>query len=131
MPSSQMAAMSQRRNQYAKLPSAVAGAMGVKAVVVAPRAAWAYRDSSHATQPSVICYQRAKVDGRGSVHGSTGQPREDIRTDLVATAANRGSEVQRQLRAGHAAGLEQVDCALDDAARGAAPTRMEQRRGAR
>src|SRR5574338_448222 len=126
MPSSQMAAMSQRRNQYAELPSAIAGAMRVKAVVVAPRAAVADRDPSNATQPGMVRNQPTEVDGRWSVDGPSSQPLQDIGTDLVAIATDRGAQVQGQLPAGHAVRLEQVDCALDDAARRAAPPRMQQ-----
>ena len=65
MPSSQMAAMSQRRNQYAELSSTIAGAMGVKAVVVAPRAVFADRDPSHTTLASA---ERRRNVGEGSPH---------------------------------------------------------------
>src|SRR5215831_6055061 len=131
MPSSQPAAISQGRNQYAELPPTVAGAMRVEAVVVAPGAAAADRESSNATQPSMVGDERAKVDGRWAVHSPTSQPLEDIGTDLVAITANRGTNVKRQLRPGHAARLELVDRSLDNAARRATPTRMQQRRRAR
>jgi len=56
-----MAAMSQRRNQNAELSSTIAGAMGVKAVVVAPRAVFADRDPSHTTLASMDLVP-AKID---------------------------------------------------------------------
>src|SRR5262245_49265428 len=122
MPSSQMAAMSQRRNQYGELPPAVAGAVRVEAIVVASGAALADRDASHATLPSVVRNERTKVDGRCLVHSPSGQPLEDIGTDLVASATDGGAKVHRQLDAGHATRLEEVDGALDDVTGSAAPT---------
>ena len=122
--------MSQRGNQYTELPSRVAGAMRVEAIVVASGAGLADRDAADATLPSMIGNLGTKVDGRCSAHTPTSQPPEHIGTDLVAIAANRGAKVQRQLAPRHAPRLEEVDRPLDNVAGGATPTRVKQRRGA-
>src|SRR6476659_8246319 len=105
--------------------------MRVEVVIVASSAALADRDPSHPTLPSVVRDQRTKVYRGRSIHGPSGQPLEDIGTDLVAPTTNRRAEVQCHLGARHAPRLEEIECTLDDAAGGAAPTRMQQRRGTR
>src|SRR5215469_10373760 len=80
-------------HDHGDLPRAVAGTMRVEAVVVAGGAVRARGQMSHARVLGLLGKQRSQIDVALTDRLPTSELLENVRTDLVASPADRGPEM--------------------------------------
>src|SRR2546423_91298 len=100
--------------------------MREEASIVAPGAKTAGRHMLNAGAVSLSRNERAQVSLCGAFRRSAGELIKDVRTDLVAAAANRWTEVDAQLRGANTTMRERLDTVLHDVRRRAAPAGMQE-----
>ena len=104
--------------------------MREEAIVVALGAETTDGHVLNASAASLGGDERAQVCLSGAAGRLAGELAEDVRSDLVTAAANRGTEMDAQLRGAKATMLEGLDAVLHDAGRCAAPAGMKKTDGA-
>jgi len=100
--------------------------VGKEAVVIAAGAGRIYRQASHPCGRCLLRDERAQIDVAGPRNRLAGELFPYIGAHLVAPAADRRAQVDRQVGRGYAVALERVDGFRCDAGGRAAPPGVEQ-----
>src|SRR3954470_6392351 len=108
------------------LPPRIPRPMREKAIVVVPRAVFADCDLLHAELRRVFGDQRAQIDMARTGHRLAGELLTNLDTYLVAAAANRRAQMNRQLVGCKAETGQRLDCFGGDARGGAPPSRVKE-----
>src|SRR5438045_4871858 len=104
---------------HAQLPTRVAGAMRIEALVVAACAEGTDRGTGETEASGLRNDELSEIDRDGTPRISAGELSSDVGADLVAASADRRSTVQAKLTRRKAARGEQTNRPLGDARGGA------------